>query len=89
MNMDTKKIINIINTDGSQNEVELVTYLFSEDNTNVYLVYSKNEISGVEEDEVIYVSKIVVDGKTLKLEEITDDNEWSLVQALLKKIANA
>ena len=89
MNMDTKKIINIINTDGSQNEVELVTYLFSEDNTNVYLVYSKNEISGVEDDEVIYVSKIVVDGKTLKLEEITDDNEWSLVQALLKKIANA
>ena len=69
--------------------MELVTYLFSEDNTNVYLVYSKNEISGVEEDEVIYVSKIVVDGKTLKLEEITDDNEWSLVQALLKKIANA
>ena len=89
MDMDTKEKITIINNDGSKNDVELVTYLISEDNNNVYLVYSKNEISGVEEDEVIYVSKIVVDGKTLKLEEITDDNEWSLVQALLKKIANA
>ena len=59
------------------------------DNTNIYLVYSKNEISGVEEEEIIYISKVVVDGGTLKLEEITDDKEWALVQNLLKKIANA
>ena len=89
MDMDTKEKITIINNDGSKNDVELVTYLISEDNTNIYLVYSKNEISGVEEDEIIYISKVVVDGGTLKLEEITDDKEWLLVQALLKKIANA
>ena len=89
MDTDTKKIIAISNSDGSQNNVELVTYLISEDNTNIYLVYSKNEISGVEEDEIIYISKVVVDGGALKLEEITDDKEWALVQNLLKKIANA
>ena len=89
MDTDTKKIIAISNSDGSKNNVELVTYLISEDNTNIYLVYSKNEISGVEEDEIIYISKVVVDGGTLKLEEITDDKEWALVQNLLKKIANA
>lgn len=89
MDMDTKEKITIINNDGSKNDVELVTYLISEDNTNVYLVYSKNEVSGVEADEIIYVSKVVVDGGTLKLEEITDDKEWLLVQSLLKKIANA
>ena len=79
----------IEDSDGNKTEVELVTYLISEDNTNIYLVYSKNEISGVEEDEIIYISKVVVDGGTLKLEEITDDKEWALVQNLLKKIANA
>lgn len=89
MNMDTKKIITISNSDGTKNDVELVTYLISEDNANVYLVYSKNEVSGVEEDEVIYISKVKSDSGTLKLEEIIDDNEWSLVQTLLKKIANA
>ncbi len=89
MNMDTKKIITISNSDGTKNDVELVTYLISEDNANVYLVYSKNEVSGVEEDEVIYISKVKSDSGTLKLEEISDDNEWSLVQTLLKKIANA
>lgn len=89
MDMDTKEKITIINNDGSKNDVELVTYLISEDNNNVYLVYSKNEVSGAEADEIIYISKVVVDSGTLKLEEITDDKEWLLVQALLKKIANA
>lgn len=89
MDMDTKEMITIINNDGSKNDVELVTYLISEDNNNVYLVYSKNEVSGAEADEIIYISKVVVDSGTLKLEEITDDKEWLLVQALLKKIANA
>ncbi len=89
MNMDTKKIITIVGADGSKTDVEYVTYLFSDDNTNVYLVYSKNEVSGVEEDEVIYISKVINESGTLKLEEITDDKEWSLVQTLLKKIANA
>ena len=89
MNMDTKEKITIINNDGSKNDVELVTYLISEDNNDVYLVYSKNEVSGAEADEIIYISKVVVDSGTLELEEITDDKEWLLVQALLKKIANA
>lgn len=89
MDMDTKEKITIINNDGSKNDVELVTYLISEDNNDVYLVYSKNEVSGAEADEIIYISKVVVDSGTLKLEEITDDKEWLLVQALLKKIANA
>lgn len=89
MDMDTKEKITIINNDGSKNDVELVTYLISEDNNDVYLVYSKNEVSGAEADEIIYISKVVVDSGTLELEEITDDKEWLLVQALLKKIANA
>lgn len=78
----------IENSDGSTMEVELVTYLMSDDRINNYLVYSKGEKNGAEEDEVIYISKILQEGEVLKLAEITDDNEWLEVQKLLKKIAN-
>ena len=78
----------IENSDGSTMEVELVTYLMSDDRINNYLVYSKGEKNGAEEDEVIYISKILQEGEVLKLAEINDDNEWLEVQKLLKKIAN-
>ena len=87
--MQEKEMIIIENPDGSRMEVELITYLISEDQKSTYLVYSKGEKSGVDEDEVIYVSKIIKAGEAPKLEEITDDNEWAGVQKLLKKIANA
>ena len=87
--MDTKEMVTIQNSDGSLTEVELVTYLVNEDNTKTYLVYSKGEKTGVESDEVIYISGIVSDGDVLQLYEIVDDTEWAEVQKYLKKIANA
>ena len=87
--MDTKEMIYIQNSDGSKEEVELVTYLISDDNMKTYLVYSKGEKTGVDEDEVIYISRVMHDGAVVKLREIEDDTEWSEVQRLLKKIANA
>ncbi|MCI8461046.1 MAG: DUF1292 domain-containing protein [Bacilli bacterium] len=86
--MEEKEMVIIENSDGSTMEVELVTYLMSDDRINNYLVYSKGEKNGAEEDEVIYISKILQEGEVLKLAEITDDNEWLEVQKLLKKIAN-
>ena len=87
--MEEKEMVIIENSDGTSSEVELVTYLISEDNANKYIVYSKGEKAGSADDEIIYISKIVSDNGTLQLSEITDDNEWALVQNLLKKIANA
>ena len=87
--MEDKEMIIIENNDGSKSEVELVTYLVSEDNTNKYIVYSKGEKQADSDDEIIYISKVISDGDVLKLTEITDDNEWTAVQNLLKKIANA
>lgn len=84
-----KEIIQIEDNSGTKSEVELVTYLVSEDSKNTYLVYTKGEKNGPENDEIIYISKIIDDNKVLKLEEITDDTEWSSVQQLLKNIANA
>ena len=87
--MNEKKMIVIQNPDGTTMEVEQLTYLIREDNTGVYLVYSKGEKVGEADDEIIYISRIVGDGSTYHIEEIVDDNEWKEVQGLLKKIANA
>lgn len=85
-----KKMIVIENTsDSSKMEVELVTYLLDTENNKRYVVYSKGEVTGAEGDEIIYISRIINDGKTLKVEEIVDNDEWLNVQSLLKKIANA
>ena len=84
-----KKRIRIMFSDGRFEDVELVTYLFSDDEQTNYVVYSKGEKNGAEDDEVIYISRIVNNGSSLQIEEITDNNEWISVQTLLKKIANA
>lgn len=84
-----KEMIEIVNVDGSIENVELVTYLISDDKLRKYVVYTKGEVQGEQGDQIIYISKIIVENDSLKLEEIVDDTEWSEVQVLLKKIANA
>lgn len=87
--MEEKEMIRIVDIDGNQIEVELVTYLVSEDENRQYLVYSKGEVRGDEEDQIIYISKFYDNDGKLMIEEIDDDAEWNDVQHLLKKIANA
>jgi len=87
--MEEKAMIKIENSDGSVLEVELVTYLISDDEARNYIVYSKGEVNPDTKDEVIYISKIVKDGDVLKVEEVTQDDEWAEVQTLLKRIANS
>jgi len=87
--MEEKEMITIQNPDNTTVDVELVTYLISEDKQNKYIVYSKGEKTGVNDDEIIYVSKLTIDNGSLQISEITDDNEWLSVQNLLKKVANA
>lgn len=85
-----KEMITIENkSDGSKLNVELITYLISDDQQSKYIVYSKGEVTGAEGDEIIYISRISKNSETLIVEEILDDNEWMNVQTLLKKIANA
>ena len=88
MEEEKEKVV-VQNSGGSKSKVELITYLISDDNTKSYIVYSKGEITGADQDEVIYISRIEKDGELLKLKGIVDDEEWASVQVLLKKIANA
>lgn len=81
--------IEIVKADGTSEKVELVTYLISDDGLNKYIVYTKGEKQGSAGDQVIYISKVISDNGTLRIQEITDDTEWTSVQGLLKKIANS
>ena len=86
--MDNLEKIIIVEQDGNETEVEVVTYLNSNDSMNQYLVYSKGETQP-NGDVIIYISRIREEDGIFKLEEIVDDNEWKDVQNLLKEIANA
>ena len=86
--MDNKKTIEIINSEGIKNQVELITFLSSEDDSRQYVVYSKGEVQGVNKDIIIYISRFVNDNGILRIQEIEEDTEWVDVQHLLKKIAN-
>lgn len=87
--MGDKEIVEIIDTSGNKFDVELVTYLISDDKLKQYIVYTKGEVRGTEGDQVIYISKLFKDNEGYKIQEITDDFEWNEVQHLLKKIANS
>lgn len=81
--------IKLVDKDGKELEVLLITYLISDDNVNNYVVYSKGETQGAEQDRIIYISKVHKEDGVLRISEITDDKEWLSVQQLLKSIANA
>ena len=85
----SNEMIKLVDLDGNENEVELITYLISDDNMSNYIVYSKGETQGAEQDRIIYISKVSKEEDKLKILKIIDDEEWSSVQQLLKNIANA
>lgn len=87
--MNNKEMAELIDIDGLSTEIEVVTYLNSEDDKRQYVVYTKGEIQEQTGNQVIYIARIVKDGEKLNLAEITEDAEWIDVQHLLKQIANA
>lgn len=85
--MGDKELVEIIDPNGKVEQVQLVTYLISDDKLRQYIVYTKNEVRGNNEH-VIYISKLYKVGDEKRLDEISDDQEWLYVQSLLKRIAN-
>lgn len=87
--MSDAKDVEIVMPDGSIDKVKLVTYLLSDDGLRQYMVYTKSDFYGVEDDRVIYISKMNNEANVMNLSEITDDTEWAEVQKLLRRIANS
>ena len=74
--------------DGKIEKVHVITFLLSEDGMRNYVVFSKDEVQGVDNDHIIYISRVIENTGLLTVEEIKEDIEWRDVQQLLKKIAN-
>ena len=85
----SNEMVRLVDLNGNESDVELITYLISDDNMKTYVVYSKGETQGAEQDRIIYISKIFKEDNIIKVYEIIDDEEWAQVQQLLKNIANA
>ena len=86
--MDKKEMAELIDVDGLSSEIEVITYLNSDDDKRQYVVYTKGEVQEQTGNQVIYIARMLKENDMIKLEEITDDLEWIDVQHLLKKIAN-
>lgn len=82
-----REMIKIIDVDGVELEVELISILEDKDENNKYLVYTKGETqkSG---NKILYITKLVVGKKGYELSNITEDEEWMNVKKIMSEIVS-
>ena len=77
--MNAKEMIEIVDTNGNNTMVELITYLISDDRLKQYIVYTKGEIKGEGNDQVIYISKLFKDNELISTKTTNEKGEYSFV----------
>ena len=84
---ETKKIISIIQNDGSIDEVEVLVSFEFVDTKKRYVIYTKNEVDD-RGNVTIYAASIIENetGKA-KLGGIDTDEEWSRIKEVIKSLA--
>ena len=86
-NTEEKKIMSIIQEDGSIDEVEvLVTFEFT-DTKKAYVIYTKNETDENGNVTVYAASIIDSEGEETKLGGIDTDEEWNRIKEVLKNLS--
>ncbi len=82
-----KEMIRVVDTDGIELDVELVSILEDKEENNKYLVYTKGETqrSG---NLILYISKVLQQGSNIVLENIEDDEEWGNVKRIMSEIVS-
>ena len=84
---EEKKIMSIIQEDGSIDEVEvLVTFEFT-DTKKAYVIYTKNETDENGNVTVYAASIIEGEGPETKLGGIDTDDEWNRIKEVLKNLS--
>ena len=86
MENSQRKVMSIVQEDGSIDEVEVVIAFEFKDTKKEYVVYTKNE-----KDEngnvTVYVSRIEKNGETPQLFGVDDEIEWNRVKDVLRKLS--
>ena len=82
-----KEMIRVVDTDGMELDVELISILEDKEENNKYLVYTKGETQK-NGNLILYISKVVVDGASYVLDNIDDDAEWGNVKRIMSEIVS-
>lgn len=82
-----KEMIRIVDTNGVELEVELISILEDKEENNKYLVYSKGETQK-NGNLILYISEVIVKGDKYVLENINDDEEWGNVKRIMSEIVS-
>ena len=85
-NQEVKKIMSIVNEDGTTEDVEVILAFEFKDNKKEYVVYTKNE-----KDEIgnvtVYVSNVDRSENEPKLLGVDSENEWSRIKDVLRELS--
>ena len=83
---EEKKIMSIVNEDGTTEDVEVILAFEFKDNKKEYVVYTKNE-----KDEngnvTVYVSNVDRSEGEPKLLGVDSENEWSRIKDVLRELS--
>ncbi len=86
MENDNKKIMSIVQEDGSIDEVEVVIAFEFKDTKKEYVVYTKNE-KDANGNVTVYVSRVERNGGTPQLFGVDNEEEWNRVKDVLRKLS--
>lgn len=81
-----KKIMTIVNEDGSVEEVEVILAFEFKDNQKEYVIYTKNE----QDDNgniTVYVSNVNRETGEPKLFGVESESEWNRIKDVLRELA--
>ena len=82
-----KEMIRVVDTDGVELDVELISILEDKEENNKYLVYTKGETQK-NGNLILYIAKIVIAGNSYVLENVDDDTEWGNVIRIMSEIVS-
>lgn len=81
-----KKIMKITNSDGIEEEVELLLAFEFNDTKKEYVIYTKNE-TDENGNITIYASSVHRNGDETTLGGVETDEEWSRIKDVLRELA--
>lgn len=81
-----KKIMSIVNEDGSTEEVEVILAFEFKDNQKEYVIYTRNETDD-NGNVTVYVSNVDRESGEAKLLGVEDENEWNRIKDVLRELS--
>lgn len=86
--MEGKEKLNIIDENGIEKEVEVLSYFKLKSNGKDYLIYTENQID--ENGNILtYTSEVVENGETVELKGIEDPEIINEIKDIILKTINA